>query len=156
MSTMSQTMVKECKATSVELNNVWSKSERQMETRDLNTACVIIVSRWLREHYMFVFRLLDISVFTSGHSMLFQLVLWVLSGHRERKQYSYNNSSTVWFEIVFYSQEVQGFQEDLWVRANHEVPGNTQTHTRKPKSVSNHSHDWQSQTVLQFELYNKS
>lgn len=38
-----------------------------METRDLNTACVINVSRWLREHYMFVFRLLDISVFTSGH-----------------------------------------------------------------------------------------
>lgn len=75
---------------------------------------------------------LDYWIFLSLHqviSMLFQLVLWVLSGHRERKQYSYNNSSTVWFEIVFYSQEVQGFQEDLWVRANHEVPGNTQTHT---------------------------
>lgn len=100
-----------------------------METWDLDTACVIIVSRWLWEHYVFIFRLLDISVFTSGHSMLFQLVLWVLSGHRERKQYSYNNSSTEWFEIVFYSQEVQGFQEDLWVRANHEVPRNTQTHT---------------------------
>lgn len=38
-----------------------------METRDLDTACVIIVSRWLWELYVFIFRLLDISVFTSGH-----------------------------------------------------------------------------------------
>lgn len=104
-----------------------------METWDYDTACVIIVLRWLWEHYVSIFRLLDISVFISGHSMLFQLVLRVLSAHREGKQYSYNNSSTGWFEIVFYSQEVQGFQEDLWVRANHEVPRNT--HANQNQSV---------------------